>query len=221
MSDSLWPHGLQHARLLCPAPSPIGCWNSCPLSCWCYLTISSYVAHVSSCPQSFPASGCFPMRRLFTSGGQSIGASATVLPMNQLSSVQSLSHVQLFATLWTTVHQASLSITNSQSLFKLISIESVMPFNHHILCRPLLLLSVLPASGSFQMSQLFISGSQSLSNEYSRLISRMDWLDLLAVSLKGLSRVFSNTTVQRINSLVLSFLFSPTVTSIQRLLKKS
>ena len=78
-----------------------------------------------------------------------------------------------------------------------------------------------PASRSFQMSQLFTSGSQSLSNEYSRLISRMDWLDLLAVSLKGLSRVFSNTTVQRINSLVLSFLFSPTVTSIQRLLKKS
>ena len=142
--------------------------------------------------------------------------------MNQLSSVQSLSHVQLFATLWTTVHQASLSITNSQSLFKLISIESVMPFNHHILCRPLLLLpSVLPASGSFQMSQLFTSGSQSLSNEHSRLISRMDWLDILAVSLKGLSRVFPNTTVQRINSLVLSFLFSPTVTSIQRLLKMS
>ena len=72
MSDSLCPHGLQHVRVLCPAPSPIGCWNSCPLSCWCYLTISSYVAHVSSCPQSFPASGCFPMRRLFTSGGQSI-----------------------------------------------------------------------------------------------------------------------------------------------------
>ena len=142
-------------------------------------------------PSIFPSIRMFSNEKALHIRWSKYWASATVLPMNQLSSVQSLSHVQLFATLWTTVHQASLSITNSQSLFKLISIESVMPFNHHILCRPLLLLpSVLPASGSFQMSQLFTSGSQSLSNEHSRLISRMDWLDILAASLKGLSRVF-------------------------------
>ena len=73
-----------------------------------------------------------------------------------ISSVQSLSHVQLFATSWTVAHQASLSITNSRSLLKLMSIESVMPSNHRILCRPLLLLrSSFPASGSFSMVSSF------------------------------------------------------------------
>ena len=64
MSDSLWPHGLQHARLLCPPLSPGVCANSCPLSLWCYLTISSSATPYLSCPQSFPASGSFPMSRL-------------------------------------------------------------------------------------------------------------------------------------------------------------
>ena len=84
VSDSLWPHGLQHAGLPWPSPSPGVCSNSCPLSQWCYLTISSSVVPFSSCPQSFPASGSFPMSWLFTPGGQTIGASAsaTVLPMN-------------------------------------------------------------------------------------------------------------------------------------------
>ena len=81
---------------------------------------------------------------------------------SSVSSVQSLSHVQLFATPWTAACQASLSITNSQSLLKLMSIESVMPSNHLILCRPLLLLQSFPASGSFQMSQLFTSGGQGI-----------------------------------------------------------
>ena len=124
----------------------------------------------------------------------------------QFSSVQSLSHVQLFATPWTVACQASLSITNSWSFLKLMSIESVMPSNYLILCRPLLLLpSSFPASGSFQMSQHSESGGQkywsfsfniSPSNEHPGLISfRMDWLDLFAVH--GLSRVFSSTTVQK------------------------
>ena len=82
MSDSLWPHGLQHARLPWPSLSPRACSNSCPLSQWCLPTTSSSVAHFSSCPQSFPASGPFPIYQLFTSGGKSIGASASVLPMN-------------------------------------------------------------------------------------------------------------------------------------------
>ena len=75
-------HGLQHTRLACPSLSPRVCSNSCPLSLWCHPTISSSVIPFSSCLQSFRASGSFPMSQLFTSGGQSIGASASILPMN-------------------------------------------------------------------------------------------------------------------------------------------
>ena len=82
--DSLWPHGLQHTRPPCPSPTPRVYSNSCPLSQWCHPTISSSVVPFSSCSQSFPASGSFPMSQFFISCGQSIGASATasVLPMN-------------------------------------------------------------------------------------------------------------------------------------------
>ena len=84
VSDSLRPRGLQHARLPRPSLSPRVCSNSCPLSWWHHPTISSSVTPFSSCPQSFPASGFFPMSPFFVSGGQSIGASAarSVLPMN-------------------------------------------------------------------------------------------------------------------------------------------
>ena len=84
ISGSLWPHELQHARLPCPSPTPGACSNSCPLSRWCHSTISSSVIPFSFCLQSFPVSGSFPMSQFFTSGGQSIGvsASASVLPMN-------------------------------------------------------------------------------------------------------------------------------------------
>ena len=82
MSDSLWPHGLQHARLPCPSPTPRACSNSCPSSQWCHSTISSSVVPFSSCLQSFSGSGSFLMSQFFTSDGQSIGASASVLPMN-------------------------------------------------------------------------------------------------------------------------------------------
>ena len=83
VSDSLWPHKLQHARPPCPSPTPGVHPSPCPLSQWCHPTISSSVV-LSSCPQSFPASGSFPMSQLFASGGQSIevSASASVLPMN-------------------------------------------------------------------------------------------------------------------------------------------
>ena len=84
VSNSFWPHGLQHARLPCPSPTPKTCSNSCPLSQGRHPTISSSVIPFSSCPQSFPALGSFPMSQFFTSGGQSTraSASASVLPMN-------------------------------------------------------------------------------------------------------------------------------------------
>ena len=84
LCTTLWLHGLQHARLPCPSPTPRACSNSCPSSWWCYPTISSSVFPFSSHLQSFPASGSFPMSQFFASGGQSIGvsASASVLPMN-------------------------------------------------------------------------------------------------------------------------------------------
>ena len=123
----------------------------------------------------------------------------------QFSSVQSLSRVWLFATPWIATHQASLSITNSRSLLRFTSIESVMPSSHLILCGPLLRLpQSLPASVFFNESTLHmkqpkywsLSFSISSSKEYPGLISfRMDWLDLLAV--QRTFRVFFNTTVQK------------------------
>ena len=84
VSNSLWSHGLQHARPPCPSPTPRVYSNSCPLSQWCHPTISYSVIPFSSCLQSFPASRSFQMSQFFPSGGQSIGvsASASVLPMN-------------------------------------------------------------------------------------------------------------------------------------------
>ena len=124
----------------------------------------------------------------------------------QFSSVQSLSCVQVFATPWITARQASLSISNSQSSLRLMSIESVMPSSHLILCRPLLLLPSIPPSIRVFSNESTLhmrwpkywSFSFSIipSKEIPGLISfRMDWLDPL--QFKGLSRVFSNTTVQK------------------------
>ena len=81
VSDSLQPHGLKH-RLSCPSPSLQACSNSCPSSWWCHPTISFSVSPFSSCLQSFSASGSFPTSQFFASGGQSIGASASALPLN-------------------------------------------------------------------------------------------------------------------------------------------
>ena len=82
MSDSLQSHGLQHAIIPCPSLTPRACSNSCPLSWWCHPTISSSVIPFSSCLLSFPASEFFPVSQFFTSGGQSIGTSASDLPVN-------------------------------------------------------------------------------------------------------------------------------------------
>ena len=127
-----------------------------------------------------------------------------ILQSVQLSSFQSLSCVQLYATPWIAACQASLSITNSQSSPKFMCIKSVMPSSHLILCRPLLLLPSIPPSirvfqwvnSSHEVAKVLeFSFSISLSTEHPGLISfRMDWMDLLQS--KGPSRVFSSTTVQ-------------------------
>ena len=132
MSDSLWSHGLQHNRSPCHSPTPEVYSNTCPLSWWCHPTISSSVIPFSSYLQSFPASGSFQINQVFTSGGQSIGvsASASVLPMH---------------------------------------IQDWFP---------------------------------------------LGWTGWISLQSKGLSRVFSNTTVQKHQSSVLSFLYSPTLISI-------
>ena len=144
---------------------------------------------------------------------------ASTFISDQFSSVQSLSHVRLFVTPWNRTRQASLSITNSRSSLKLMSIESVMPFNHLILCHPLLLLpSIFPSIMVFSNESALrirwpkywsFSFNISPSNEHSGLISfRVDWLDLLAVqgTLKSL--------LQHHSSKDSSFLCSPTLTSI-------
>ena len=144
--------------------------------------------------------------------------------LGQFSSVQSLSCVPLFATPWTATHQASQSITNSWSLLKLMSIESVMPSYHLILCHPLLLLpSIFPSIRIFSNESVLrirwpkywgFSFNISPSNEYSGLISfRMDWLDLLAV--QGTLKSFLQHHSSKASILqCLAFFFGPTLTSI-------
>ena len=146
--------------------------------------------------------------------------------ISQIAFIQVISPVQFscwivsdFATPWTVARQASLSITNSWNLLKLMSIKPVMLSNHLILCRHLLLLlQSFPASGYFPMSQFFPSDGQSIgvSTSASDLPMNMqDWFPLgwagwISLQFKGLSRVFSNTTVQNISSLALRFLYTPT-----------
>ena len=124
----------------------------------------------------------------------------------RIISVQLLSRVWLYATPWTAAHQASLSITNSRSSLKLMSIESVMPSSHLILCRPLLLLPpVHPRIRVFSRSQLFSWGGQSTGDSASVSVlpkntkhwSPLEWTSWISLQSKGLSRVFSNTTVQK------------------------
>ena len=128
----------------------------------------------------------------------------------EFSSVQLLSHLQLFVTPWTAAHQASLSFTISWSLLKLTSIESVIPSNHFILCHPVLLLpQSFPASGSFQMNQFFTSGDQSIGASASSSVRPMniqDWFPL------GWNWCFWTPQFKSINSSALSFLYGPTLT---------
>ena len=144
--------------------------------------------------------------------------------MNPIFSLrsQSLSSVQLFATPWTAACQGSLSFTISQSLLKLMFIEIVMPSNHLMLCHPVLLPSVFPSIRVFSNEPMLcikwpkhwtFSFNISPSNEYSGPIS-LGWTGWIALQSKGLSKVFSNTTVQKHQFFGASFLYSPTLMSI-------
>ena len=122
------------------------------------------------------------------------------------TSVQSLSHVRLFVTPWTAEHQPSLSITNSQSLLRLVSIKLMLPSNHLILCHPLFLLpSIFPSIRVFQLSQFFTSGDQSIRVSASASVLPMNiqdrfplgWTGWISLQSKGLSGVFFNIAVQK------------------------
>ena len=129
VSDSLWPHESQHARSPCPSPTPGVYSNSCSSSQWCHPTISSSVIPFSSCPQTLPASGSFPMSQLFTWGGQSIGVSAlaSVPPMNTQDwsplgwtgwiSLQSKGLSRVFSNITVQKHQFFSANLSSQSNF--------------------------------------------------------------------------------------------------------
>ena len=190
MSDSLQPCGLQHARLPCPSLSPKVCSNSCPLSQWCHSAISSSVIPFSSCPQSFPASESFPMCWLFASGSHNFGASASasVLPMNQLSSIQ-FSHSVISDSLQPhrlqharlpcpspTPGACSNSCPSSQWCQPTIS-SSVVSFSS---C-----LESFPASGSFPVHQFSASGSQIIGASVSASVLPMSIQDWFPLGLTG------------------------------------
>ena len=131
---------------------------------------------------------------------------ASIIMLVQFSSVQSLSHVWLFATPWTAAHQASLSITNSWSPLKPMSLESVMPSNQPILCCPLLLLrSIFPSIRVFSSESALCISGQSIGVSASKLVlpmntqdwSPLGWTGWISLQSKGLSRVFSNSIVQK------------------------
>ena len=158
-----------------------------------------YIARSPSCPG---------LKRGAESGGPFRGCPCREKSMQQqrpskaISSVQSLSHVRLFATWWMAVRQASLSITDSWSLLQLMSIESVMPSNHFVLCCPLLLLpSIFPSIRVFSMSWFFASGGVSASASVLPMnfqdLFPLGWTGWISLQSKGFSRVFSKTTVQK------------------------
>ena len=142
VSDSLWPHGPQHARSPCPSSTPGVYSNSCPLSRWCHPTVSSSVVPFSSRLQSFPESGSFQMSQFFASDGQSIGVSAStsVLPMNTQDwsplgrtgwiSLQSKGLSRVFSSTTVQKHQTWWDVLIAGSLVKEISIECLQPAGH-------------------------------------------------------------------------------------------
>ena len=141
----------------------------------------------------------------------------------QFSSVQSLSRVRLFATPWIAAHKASLFITNSSSSLKLMSIESVMPSSHLVLCRTLFLLPPIPPSiWVFPVSQLFawggqstgVSGLASVLPKKSQGWSPLEWIGWISLQSKDSQESSPTRQFKSINSLALSFLHSPTLTSI-------
>ena len=152
----------------------------------------------------------------------SLGISNFLEEISQFSSVQSLNRVLLFATPWIAARQASLSITSSQSSLRLMSIESVMPSSHLILCRPLLLLPPIPPSIRVFSNESTLhmrwpkyrSFSFSIFPKKSQGWSPSEWTGWISLQSKGLSRVFWTPQFKSINSSALSLLHSPTLTSI-------
>ena len=241
MSDSLGPHGQQHARLPCPSVSPGVCSNSCALSQWCHPNISSSVTPFSSCPQSFPASGSFPMSQLFTSGGQRIGALASVFAMNiqglfplgltGLISLQSKGLWRVFSSTIVQKHQF-FSVQFSSFAQSCLTLCDPMDYSmpglpvhyqlpeftqthvhwvgdamqpSHPLLSPTSHASIFHSVRVFPMSWPFASGGQStgVSASTSFLPTNIQdcvplgWIGLISLLSKGLSKVFSNTTVQK------------------------
>ena len=124
MSDSLWPHGLQHARLPCPSPTPGASSNSCPSSQWCHPTISSSFIPFSSCLQSFPVSGSFPVSQFFPSGGQSIGVSSSTSVL--LINIQD--RFPLGWTGWISLQSKASQVSSPIPQFKSINSSVVLSF---------------------------------------------------------------------------------------------
>jgi len=189
VSDSLRQHGLQHPRLPCPSPTPKNYSKSCPSLRWCHPTISSSVVPLSSCPQSFPASGSFQISWFFASVQFSRSIMSNTLPSHELqharppcpSPTPRVHPNPCPSSQW--CHPATSSF--------------VVPFSS---CP-----QSFPASGSFPMSQLFTSGGQNIGVSASVSVlpmntqdqSPLGWTGWISLQAKGLSRVFSNTTVQK------------------------
>ena len=178
----LWPSRMSLDIVYCP----LGRWGEVnkPLTIFCSIPVGFYVLLSTLCAMKF----------------------LIVYLSNQFSSIQLLSHVRLFVTAWTAARQASLSITNTQSLLKPMPIELVMPSNHLILCRPLLLLAPIPArirvfsnESALRMRwPKYWSFSFSISpSNNTQYVSPSGWTGWISLQCKGLSRVFSNTTVQK------------------------
>ena len=189
MSDSLWPHGPQHTRLPGLSPTPGVYSNSCPSSQWCHPTISSYVVPFFSCLQTFPTLGSFPVTQLFVSGHFSHSVISDSFRPHELQ------HTRLPCPS-PTPRVYSKPCPLSWWCPPTIS-SSVVPFSS---CP-----QSFPASGSFQMSQLFASGGQSIGVSASTSVlpmntqdwSPLGWTGWISLQSKVLSRVFSNTTVQK------------------------
>ena len=182
----------------CPSPTPGACSNSWPSSQWCHPTISSSVVPFSFRLPSFPASGSFPMSQFFTSSGQSIGVSASVL----LVSIQDWFPLGL--TGWISLQSKRLSRVFSNTTVQkhqFFSAQLSLLSNSHIHTWPLekSCLQSFPASGSFPMSQFFTSSGQSIGVSVSVLPMNIQdwfpwgWTGWISLQSKGLSRVFSNT----------------------------
>ena len=201
----------------CPSPSPWVCSGSCPLSRWCYLTISSSAASFCSCSQSFPASGFFPVSQLLASGGQGIGASASVSRFSHSLMSDSLQpHGLQHATPpcpSPTPRGCSNSCPSSQWCHPTIS-SSVFPFSS---C-----LQFFPASGSFAVNQFFKSLGLSIVASASASVLSMNiqgWFPLgltglISLLSKWVSTVFSGTMAWKHQSLVLNLLYGPDLTFI-------